>query len=136
MSRCVALLSPPLPPSPPPPPSLTRARARTQVLWGSLLRQARFTNNSAVNRADLDNYLKYGHCISDKGAPAADYAASCAFSTEWVSVACNKSPQHRSLLRIVSSVWNKPYCSFCSLQLTVRERGLLVGSRYPRLCLR
>ena len=32
---------------------------------------------TAINRADLSNYLKHGHCVMDKGEPAADYAASC-----------------------------------------------------------
>ena len=45
--------------------------------WAGLLSQARFTNNSATNRADLSNYLKHGHCVMGKGEPAADYAASC-----------------------------------------------------------
>eukprot|EP01052_Picozoa_sp_SAG31_P014796 SAG31_NODE_931_length_10914_cov_5.629589_6_plen_366_part_00 len=48
-----------------------------ELLWEGLQQQAQFTNNTGVNRIDLANYVAHGHCISDPGAPAAKYAASC-----------------------------------------------------------
>ena len=56
-----------------------------EVLWKALLEQAKFTNNTGINKADLINYLKYGHCISDKGAPSVKFSSIVSSSSDLCS---------------------------------------------------
>ena len=47
------------------------------MLWKALLDQAIWSNNTYLNRADLNHYLANGYCAADPGAPASHYSASC-----------------------------------------------------------
>jgi putative alpha-1,2-mannosidase len=68
------------------------------VVWQGLLGQAQFTNNTNINRADLANYIKHGYCVSDKGAPAESYAASCTLAYAFDDWALSELTQVRALL--------------------------------------
>ena len=94
------------------------------VLWSGLLGQARFTNNTNLNRADLRDYLTHGYCISDPGAAAAKYAASCTLSyafDDWalsqLSAALGKDPTLVSELanrsKSYRNVWEPNVRYFC-----------------------